>query len=615
MNLRRFTSQFSAYSAGGAASGPTAVSGVKPDPQAYHPAGVGRALRRLALAVGVLVGATSAQAQWETVTYHLKGGWNAIYLHGEADYASLETIFPESSNVISVWRWNPNPNPIQIGTSSVLPTTGTPEWQVWTRAEGDSDSLDSLPGQSAYLVECSGSAGDSSTVTITQRVLPPRYSWVRNGANLLGFPSRLSGNYPLFSTYFATFPVATASNSKIYKYDGGPLGPGNPIQVFSPSSERLDRTKAYWFEAPVVGNFYAPLEVTPSRLDGLHYGRTGSLITVRVRNRTASALNLTVSPVTSAAAPVGEEAIAAPVPLTFREFDTGSSAYVFNAVSGDIPVTIGPQSAVELSFGVDRSQIVGSTDSLYASLLRFTDGGNLMDVTLPVSARVSSMAGLWVGEALVSEVQSHVPGAEGTGTGRDFPLRLIVHVADDGTARLLSQVFIGTLTSNPNAVGLATVEGALLASDKANAQRLSVAHLPPDTVADDVVGSGSVAIGQTLTRTITIGFNAPTNPYVHTYHPDHDNRNARFDAMLPAGEESPTITRAMSFAFTASPPEGTSPQGWGSSVIGGDYTETLSGLRRAKMSDGTSTTSITVSGTFILRRVSELGSITTTAAP
>ena len=40
----------------------------------------------------------------------------------------------------------------------------------------------------------------------------------------------------------------------------------------STSSQTLDRTQAYWFEAAVVANFYAPLEISPSNLDGLIYG-------------------------------------------------------------------------------------------------------------------------------------------------------------------------------------------------------------------------------------------------------------------------------------------------------------------------------------------------------
>jgi len=579
-------------------------------PVAGQPVSFWRKLSIAALFFGGMM-ASSVQAQWQTVTYTLHGGWNAIYLHGDANQAALDTIFPTSSGVVSVWRWNPNPNPIQLGNSSILPVVGTPEWSTWTRDPADADTLGALPGQTAYSVECSGAVGDTYTVAITQKVLPPRNTWVRNGANLLGFPSRLGGNYPIFSNYFATFPAAIASNSKIYKYVGGPLGPANPIQVFSPAAERLDRTQAYWFEAPVVGTFYAPLEISPSNPAGLEYGRTGSLITVRVRNRTAAAVNLTLAPENSIAAPSGQEQIAGPVALTYRTFDTSSASYVYTPVTGSIPVVVGPQSVVELSFGVDRAQINGAADSFYASLLRITDGGNLMDVSLPVTARVASFAGLWMGDATVTDVQSFVPGTPGTTTGQSFPLRVILHVADDGTTRLLSHVFLGKLAATPDQNGLSTLESALRQDDKANAQRISAAHLPPDTVADASVGSGAVAFGQTLLRTIVLGYNASTNPFGHTYHPDHDNRNARFDGVLPAGEESPTIERDLSFAFTATPPAGVSPQGWGSSVLGGNYSETIRGIRKAKTADNTPINSVTVSGTFVLRRVSEIGSITT----
>jgi hypothetical protein len=88
------------------------------------------------------------------------------------------------------------------------------------------------------------------------------------------------------ASYFATFPAAIAAGSKVYKYVGGELGAGNPLQVFSPSSERLDSTQAYWFSAEVTGNYYAPLELSLSTSDGGHsFGRTGSTVTLRLRNR------------------------------------------------------------------------------------------------------------------------------------------------------------------------------------------------------------------------------------------------------------------------------------------------------------------------------------------
>lgn len=566
-----------------------------------------KTLTTFLLLVAGLALTPAARAQWQSTTYTLRGGWNSIYLHGDATYTTIDTLFASRPEIVSIWRWNPNPSQIQFSSSSLIPTNGTPEWSVWTRG-GSANALTTLSGQAAYLVECTGTASNTYSVPIVQKVLPPRSTWVRNGANLLGFPSRLGSGYPTFASYFATFPVAIATNSKIYRYDGGPLGSSNPINLFNTGSDTVDRNQAYWFESAVVGNFYAPLEISPSSLDGLIYGRNGSLVSVRVRNRTAATVNLTVAPVTSTAAPVGQDQVTAAVPLTYRTFNTTTAAYVFTPVSAAIPVVIGPQSTVELFFGVDRSQITGATDALYASLLRFTDGGNLMDVYLPVSARVTSLSGLWMGDVTVSNVQAHVPGVTGSTTGRSFSLRVLLHVADDGTARLLSQVFMGKLAVAPNNLGICTLESALKQDEKAKAQRFTAAHLPPETVLG--TGTGSVALGQTLIRTLSLPYNAPTNPFAHTYHPDHDNRNARFDGAVAAGVESPDIARACSFAFTASPPAGTSAQGWGSSVIGGNYSETISGIRKAKMADGTTANSVTVTGTFVLRRVSELGSIT-----
>jgi hypothetical protein len=560
---------------------------------------------RLSLSASLLfslffVLAPTAHAQWQSISYPLRGGYNAIHLPGDATHATIDQLLTSNPEVISVWRWNTNPNQIQFGSSPLIPVAGTPEWSVWVKGQPSQTTLSALTGQTSYLIECSGTANSTYTLVIPQKIQPPRSTWVRNGANLLGFPTQLSTGYPTFSQYFATFPVAIASNTKIYKYVGGPLGPANPIQVFSPASEPLDRTQAYWFEAAVVGDFYAPLEVSPSNLDGLHYGRTGSLITVRVRNRTAAAVNLTVAPVTSAAAPVGQEQITADVPLTRRTFDPATSSYVDTPVTSAFGVVLGPQSAVELQFGVDRAQITGATNALYASLLRFTEGGNLMNVLLPVSARVTSLAGLWVGDVAVSNVESKAPGSPGTTTKRAFPLRVLLHVDDGGTARMLSQVFLGRLAPAPHAIGLCTRETALKAGDQASARRFVAAHLPLDT--DIATGTGSVALGSTLVRTVTIGFNAPTNPYVHTFHPDHDNKNARFEAYTTP-VEAPDISRTCSFAFAATPPAGSSALGWGSTVLGGTYTETLSGLHKA---------ALTVTGTFELRRVSELGSITTT---
>ena len=516
-------------------------------------------MKSILLTLASLCFAATAHAQWQSTTYTLKGGWNSIYLHGDATHATLDELFAANPEVLEVWRWNPNPTQVQFTTSPLIPSAGTAEWSTWAR-DGSSNSLGQLIGQAAYLMKCSGATANSYSVTLPQKVLPPSATWVRNGANLLGFPSYKNGStFPTMGSYFATFPAAIASNVKIYKYAGGDLGPGNPGLVFSPNLERLDRNQAYWFESAVVGNFYAPIEVTPSDSAGLDFGRTGSIMTVRLRNRSASTVTVTISSVSSDAAPSGQTAIAGSVPLTLRAADGTETP--FSGTS----VVIGPQSAVEVKFGIDRGAMSADSDAFYASLLRFRDSSNLMDVLVPARASVASLAGLWVGDALVTNVVSKAATSTGgSTTPRPFPLRFILHLDDAGTARLLSQVFMGTLVDDGNPLGLCTKESGLKPDTEAGARRMSVVHLPLDTVT--ATGSGEVALGSTLERTVSIPFNDPTNPFVHSYHPDHDNLDARPDGTaipLADGVESYSITRTCRFEFTTSPPEGTSAVGWG----------------------------------------------------
>jgi hypothetical protein len=188
------------------------------------------------------------------------------------------------------------------------------------------------------------------------------------------------------------------------------------------------------------------------------------------------------------------------------------------------------------------------------------------------------------------------PAQTGTATPGRFKLRALLHVADGGVAKLLSKAYLGPLAVAPNEMGIATSQSLLKRSDLASAMRISAAHLPAGQV---FPCSGNVASGSSLACTISLPYNDPTNPFVHPFHPDHDNKDARFE---PVGEgvESYTVNRAVNFTFTSSPPTGGVVTGWGSSVIGGTYREIITGLHSS---------SIQLDGTFELRRVSEIGTL------
>lgn len=369
-------------------------------------------MKKLLVALFSLLFTAVSHAQWKTETYTLKGGWNAIYLHGDAGYDTIDNLLPNSgttANITEIWRWNPNPDQVQFMDSQMIPSVGTVEWSVWKRDDSASSTLSKLTGQHAYLVKCTGTASSSYTVTLKQSPQLPGNSWVRNGANLLGFPTFKSGStYPTFASYFATFPAAIASSSKVFKYAGGDLGATNPVQLFSTTSERADRNQAYWFSAKVAGEYYAPLEFSLSSSDGLNFGRSGSDIKLRIRNRTSAVVTVTLAPTASEAAPSYQTTVAGSVALTNRSFNATTAAWTETAMGTSSTQVIAPQSTVELSIGIDRTAMTGAANSFYASLLRITESSSLMDVYLPVTAYKDSLAGLWVGDISLNSVSNKV---------------------------------------------------------------------------------------------------------------------------------------------------------------------------------------------------------------
>jgi hypothetical protein len=98
----------------------------------------------------------------------------------------------------------------------------------------------------------------------------------------------------------------------------------------------------------------------------------------------------------------------------------------------------------------------------------------------------------------------------------------------------------------------------------------------------------------TLTTTLNLPANDPTNPFIHRYHPDHLVENASF-----------TVARAIKLTFQDQDADGnnivgSNGLGWGSLDMGGVYQETINGIHKKEL---------TIKGTFLLHRVSKKGSL------
>ena len=308
------------------------------------------------------------------------------------------------------------------------------------------------------------------------------------------------------------------------------------------------------------------------------------------------------------------------VPLIAGSTDLETRTY-----SWVLPPKGKPGSDVQVVLGLARDQLLGNPGDLSAGVLQFTDDQGLMRMDLGVAAVKSSMAGLWVGEAQVSQVVQYLVNYQRDPVGkpvvkltekdgayaavstneilgsvpRAFPLRLIMH--DDGTnSFLLQRVFLGSdITTNPI---VATEQRFLDPERLGAARRISAVHLPwsasntplPMTLVSNVYRASIV------TPYDAVG----ANPFVHQYHPDHDNLNATFTQMLPRGRESYGITRTIWL----------SPQVPATDYLG----QTVGSLERKGIYDetitvegaGASTRTFKVVGTFKLNRISPIATLT-----
>lgn len=542
----------------------------------------------------LLLSAACASAQWVTRNYSLLSGWNGVWLAGDASHVTVSELFASNTAITEIWRWNPNPDGTQFTQTPSEPTANSDEWTIWKR-DGSEKGLSRMVGNSAYLIRCSGAVN----VPIKQLVRPPLATWLVSGGIFLGFPSATT-SAPRMSSYFTSFPSASttvlSTPSKIYKYIGGELGANNPMLV-TPGNEIMDPNKAYWINVPVISNFTAPVEYEVASSEGLAFGRTLPNASIGIMNRTTTALTLTITLGASEAAPTNQQPVSGGVPLTVRTFDSTSNSYVETPIGSSFTVTVAASGRTTLDFGINRPAMTGSPDSFYASILRIRDSANLSDVSLPVSAQPTSPAGLWVVSTKVNQVDPTAGG--GSTTPQPFPLLFLTHVDANGNARLLSQAFVGKLRSAGNPLGICISEENILGYKETELKpvRYFAAQMP--TSITSIVGTGDFSIGSTASWTIPIPFNEPTNPFVHTYHPDHDNRDSRGNP-LPAGVESYDISRTCNFTFTDSPPDGRYIAGWGSTVLGGTYQEAISGLHKQTLQ---------VRGTFEMRRVSEVATI------
>lgn len=195
-----------------------------------------------------------------------------------------------------------------------------------------------------------------------------------------------------------------------------------------------------------------------------------------------------------------------------------------------------------------------------------------------------------------------------TPTDAELLLRLLLHVDTAGAVRLLKEAVI-MKDSAGNGVVLADsamasgYSGVVLRGDSMVGLRTSAIGYDFDGATKDCTGALGTSGSAECSFTLSSG--APTNPFLHRFHPDHDNLDEQFTTALQGAKaESYEIARKIKLTFSsrypANPDEPerhatSKPPGWGASLLGGIYGETVTGLHKDTLS---------VSGWFTMKRIS-----------
>ena len=585
--------------------------------------------------IALALGAVPARSQWVDQSFEVKPGWSAVFLHVDASHRTLQDLVgSDPSNPIDqVWLWKPDSSVAQFIQNPDTPAPGNSQWLNWRRLENSSSVLQRLPGNHACLVH--STATGNYTWTITGKPVPPSYAWTSSGMNLLGF-STPESNPPVFDTFLSPAPSFRQA-AEIFNYPGGEFSASNPRQLFTMITSPVKRGEAYWIRADRSFNrYFGPFEVTLQDRSGIHFSDLVSQYEIRLKNVTPNSVAVTLRLASSGAVPAGQRPIIGLAPLLMRkELNPTNLVYSYTnfvpnaqtiqlARAGDIG------SEVNIVVGIDRASMPGNANDLYAGVLRLTDSTGLLAIDLPVTTEVPAKGGLWVGNATVTHVQHYLksyardgsgqpmalPGGNGapyvvtninTSLGlaaRSFPLRLIMHHDGTNQTHLLQRVYTG-YGKGTNYI-VATQESFLHPELMAQARRISAPHLPwTRDNAGWAFAPGQFGPGGKLTNVITIAHaEHASNPFLHTYHPDHDDLNAQFSASLARGIESYDIERRIVLEFFPPAPEFEELTSAGKQ-FSGSYTEDLTFRGR-----GSEERTIRTAGTFQISRISSEQTLT-----
>jgi hypothetical protein len=560
------------------------------------------------------LGVVGAHAQWVSQDVVLKPGWNAVYFSFQPAPADCESFFagvPVSS--VAWWCRSVGDAEFQLDPASPYPRSA--HWRKWAPDDSELSSFTSLMAGEAYLINLATNVNVTLHARGTAVLVPA--DWMPDEYNLVGFP--VASETVTFGTLFAF------SDRILIDSVQQMLANGSASAVFRPTSAPITPGKAYWVQCGSLATDFAgpirlALDTASKRLD---FSGAWGPKTLRIINDTDAPRSVTIRHIASEAPPAGLGAapLAGKTPLLMEVADssTDSAGYSYVLVPDVLVTNVPARSECSLRLMPKISALAGGAPgSAWQSIIRVSDEGNpgaavvshQVGVTCDTpDATALNSAGLWVGDVSVTGV-SRAPTQAGVSNvwdstlpvavTRPYTFRVLLYGQDTPTNRqwyLLQRAYLATET---NGMDLVFTDTALALNYVAGhpasrITRLSTANLP---LMDPLAMTSD---GTNLTATVMLPFNDLTNPFVHPFHPQHDNKEIRNGVATPlsSGAESYTVTRTMNFVFSETDPLHPGNPDWNISESGGVFTEQVDGLNKT----------IYVRGSFRVERVSRATSL------
>ena len=530
-----------------------------------------------------------------TQTFTLHPGWNAIFLEVEPNSTSPADIFSGIGALESVWMWNPRTGTVEFidDPNDLVPEQ--PQWLVYIPRNQVASNLHAIHGNTAYLIKLGGNS--DVTLSIDGEPLVPSIKWKANSFNFVGFHLK-EGEQPSFSAFFSSSPAH--AGQPIFVLDNG-----HWAEISDPTNEKMKKGVAFWIYCKGSSVFTGPVSVQLDQGKALDYGAILSEQDLWVINDSDEEkhINLSVSDGT--------------VNLHYWMFQPQNNIAKWIEMDRyPLTITVKPHEKQRLRLGVKRKDM--DPGSVYKANLIVNDGGG-SEILVPVSVKGVSYAGLWVGNVTVNKVNEPANNSDPdtpVKTGSEFSFRLILHIDESGNVRLLPEVIQmwqeGTWKPDPDDPGKLVVDEpghfVLLANDalipnysgsamrdgQLVGRRISAPVFPRIPYDQTLMTGNFDPYSGTLERTITLDCEDPTNPFRHKFHPDHKT-----------AEKSYEVTRVITLNFRETDSDGKLITGvptltWGSTEIGGIYTEDITGLHK---------NTLHVKGTFYLRKVSRVSQL------